>query len=531
MSLRPAIFGSSAQLLQLAAIALLIALLTLNRLGSSDVCGGSEAVMGVFVQQMVEHHDLLFPLDNCSVPMYKPPLFHWTASALDYILGQDAVSSFNLRLPSALYAIAGAILTMVFTLNLLEMRGAVLSGAILAGSYQYISQGRIGLVDMTLTFFETLSLYVFFCWFLLDMEVSVAGRAKRRLHYLFAVTMGLGVLAKGPVGALLPAGAMVAFLASERRWQTLRDLFKLGPLLAGAAVALSWYVACLIGRRFEFLSLQLGSENFGRFFGTLGSMPPWYYIKPLVLNSGPLSLLVPAAVVSALSASHSPRQGDGRYTREERAALCARFFAIFWIVTVVFFELSAFKRRAYLLPVWPASAVLLSWWLLDRVVPRRGIIAYRALLAMCLFLTLGNFLFIPAYELRGCGESLSLVEMLKWPIESLTGRSYPDTYQADSFRHAAAEVNRVVGRSEPLFVFGIDGALEPLLLYLSRCAPQLAGPLYAAPAGYIIAGAQAWEREKHGVPGLVPVLRIPYGKNDLVLLRGDRAKKLESPVQ
>jgi 4-amino-4-deoxy-L-arabinose transferase-like glycosyltransferase len=528
---RSAIFDSSAQLLPLAAVALLVALLTLNRLGSSDVCGGSEAVMGVFVQQMVEHRDLLFPLDNCSVPMYKPPLFHWTASALDYILGQDVVNSFNLRLPSALYAIAGAIVTMLFTLNLLEMRGGVLSGLILAGSYQYIGQGRIGLVDMTLTFFETLSLCAFFCWFLLDAEMLAAGRAKRRLHYLFAATMGLGVLAKGPVGALLPGGAMVTFLTSERRWQTLRNLFKLGPLLAGVAVALSWYVACLIEGRFEFLGLQLGSENFGRFFGTLSYMPPWYYIKPLVLNSGPLSLLVPAAVVSALSAGRSPRQGEGRFSLEERAALCARFFAIFWIVTVVFFELSAFKRRAYLLPVWPASAVLLSWWFLDRVVPRTGIIAYHAALAMCLFLALGNFLFIPAYELRGCGAALSLVEMLKLPVESLAGRSSPDTDQPESYRQAAAEVNRIVGPGEPLFVFGIDGAVEPLLLYLARCAPQLSGPLQAAPAGYVIAGVQAWEREKCAASGFVPVVRIPYGKTYLVLLRGDRGKRLELPMQ
>ncbi|HWX31447.1 MAG TPA: hypothetical protein VNZ53_28935, partial [Steroidobacteraceae bacterium] len=67
--------------LPLAAVALLVATLTLTRLGASDVCGGSEAIMGVYVQQMVENNDLLFPLDNCREPMYKPPLFHWTATA------------------------------------------------------------------------------------------------------------------------------------------------------------------------------------------------------------------------------------------------------------------------------------------------------------------------------------------------------------------------------------------------------------------------------------------------------------------
>ena len=38
--------------------------------------------------------------------------------------------------------------------RLLGPRGAILAGLILCGSYQYISQARIGLVDMTLTFWR-----------------------------------------------------------------------------------------------------------------------------------------------------------------------------------------------------------------------------------------------------------------------------------------------------------------------------------------------------------------------------------------
>src|SRR5262249_44537380 len=158
------------------------------------------AIMGVFVQQMVEHHELLFPLDNCRTPMYKPPLFHWTAAAFDFLTRRKNVSAFDLRLPSALYAIAGAIMTMLFAGNLLVERGALISGAILAGSYQYISQARIGLVDMTLTFFETLALFTFFCWLEVEQD-SGPRRVKTLLHYLLAIAMGLGVLAKGPVGA------------------------------------------------------------------------------------------------------------------------------------------------------------------------------------------------------------------------------------------------------------------------------------------------------------------------------------------
>src|SRR5580693_3043774 len=95
------------------------AVLALHRLGAGDVCTGNEAVEGVFVQQMVEHDHLLFPVENGNVPMYKPPLFHWTAVAIDRVLGIRKVTPANLRLPSALYAIAGAVLAMLLALKFL----------------------------------------------------------------------------------------------------------------------------------------------------------------------------------------------------------------------------------------------------------------------------------------------------------------------------------------------------------------------------------------------------------------------------
>lgn len=514
--------------LPLAAVALLVATLALTRLGASDVCGGSEAIMGVFVQQMVENNELLFPLDNCREPMYKPPLFHWTATALDFVLHKPVVDSFNLRLPSALYAIAGAILTMFFARGLLGMRGAILAGLILASSFQYVSLARIGLVDMTLTFFETLSLFAFFYWCIYADERAPAA-SKRRFHYLVAAAMGFAVLAKGPVGALLPGTAMVIFLASEKRWSSIRDMFKPGPILLGGVIASSWYLACLMARRFEFLSLQIGSENFGRFFGTLGSMPPWYYVTPLLFNSAPWSLLVPVAVTVAIIGRRAPSEVEGHYSQEERAAVSAKLFAIFWLVTVVFFELSAFKRRAYLLPLWPASAVLLSWWVLDRIVPRLGNLAYRASVAVCLVLSLGFFFFIPASELHSCGKTLSLVEMIKWPVEELAGRSSAELNQSISYRQAAKEVNRVVSVDEPLFTVGIDGAEEPLVFYLRRCAPPLQRSLDTLPTGYLIAGPRAMAHGKYKTTRFPIALTIPYRNDDLTLLRSESTKNSLPP--
>src|SRR5271169_6800012 len=202
------------------AIALVIAVLTLHRLGAGDVCTGNEAVEGVLVQQMVEHGQLLFPVENGNIPMYKPPLFHWTAVAIDRLAGIRKVTAANLRLPSAVYAIAGAVLIMIFAYGILGLDAAVLAGLALAGSYQFISQGRFGRVDMTLCFFETLSLFAFLRW--LPRDASLSGRAARfesnlPALYSLATALGFSVLAKGPVGAILPGIAIVIFMFVERR--------------------------------------------------------------------------------------------------------------------------------------------------------------------------------------------------------------------------------------------------------------------------------------------------------------------------
>src|ERR1700722_6281720 len=107
-------------------VAAIMLALTTYRLGVRDVCSGNEAVEGVFVQQMVEHGKLLFPLENGRVPMYKPPLFHWTATAIDLISDTKKVTAFNLRLPSVLYAVAGVIMAMLFAYDIIGLDAAVL---------------------------------------------------------------------------------------------------------------------------------------------------------------------------------------------------------------------------------------------------------------------------------------------------------------------------------------------------------------------------------------------------------------------
>jgi 4-amino-4-deoxy-L-arabinose transferase-like glycosyltransferase len=515
---------------QLGLLVVLIAVLTTNRLNAGSVCGANEAIAGVFVEQMVEHGHWLFPLDDGTGPMYKPPLFHWTATALDRLAGIRKVDTFNLRFPAALYAIAGAVLTIGFALNRFGPTPAALSGLILAASYQYISQGRIGRVDMTLTFFEALSLFSFLWW----LGAVEDGRSSRRvtiLHFLLAASMGLGVLAKGPVGAILPGLAIGLFIVIEKRWTEFRRLMRPLPLIFGLALAMSWYAICLVGRQYSFLSRQIGSENFGRFFGSLGRMPFWYYAQPLLLNAGPISLLVPVAVITALAMlrTRGPDSNFGDNNSAPSEIDCARLFALFWLVTVVFFELAAYKRKAYLLPLWPPSAILLAWWTWRIARPRWGKKTIVALATVCVAMTMIDFFFIPWQETHECGVKLSADQTLEWPFLSMYGKEPSYVTRQDWLRNAARQMNGAMSTNEPLFAYRFAGALEPWIFYLHRKIVRAYGPINMLPSGYVLVRRPIWNDVAEGARGFTKLLTLPDDNSGLVLLHHDTSS-LAEPV-
>jgi len=474
--------------------AILTFILTLHRLGARDVCSGNEAVEGVFVQQMVEQGKLMFPRENGRVPMYKPPLFHWTATAIDLATDRKKVTAFNLRLASALYAVAGVILTMIFAYSILGSQAAILAGLTLAGAFQYITLGRFGRVDMTLTFYEALALFSFLWWIgpAPGEEPSFAQEAvSEPMQYVLALAFGLAVLAKGPVGAMLPLAAMVIFLLTEGR--LIEALRRISPFAVIGAILLgsSWYIACWVNAEYGFLIRQLGNENVGRFFGRLGAMSPFYYVVPLLLNSGPLSLLVPIAVAMGL-ARRTSRAEEIRNPRQAAPLEAVHLFAFFWIVTVIFFSIAAYKRRAYLLPLWPPAAVMLAW-MVTVASERIGVPALKSTYAsLCLVLVAVNFILIPTREARECAT--------------------------DSFRPAAEEIAKVVAPTEPLYLYGFKEEVAPLLFYLDRDAPEFTGKLGDAPPGYIIVPAGVWAQKRGEALDLEPVLQSHHGNRNLIVL-------------
>ena len=524
----------------LVTIALVVALLTLQRLGSAGVCAPPEAAAGLFVQQMVEHGAILFPLANGHSQLDHPPLFPWTALLLDRVAGVTYVTAFNLRLPSALYAIVGALLTTAIASSFLAAGGAILTGLTLAATYPYIAGGRAGSSAMTLCFFTAVALFAFLLWYAPaprpasgPAPASKAARGPGWLRYLLALALGLAVLAHGPTGAIILIVTFLIFMFAEGR---LRDLCRLaapGPLVLFLAAASSWYLASLFDHRYglAFLEHQLGGFNLGRRSGPSAAPTLWSCVKMLLFSAIPLGCIAPIAVYSAIrtwfgpavpptiaasgpATAHRPAQNplavwdtlrmmvlplmDPPATADAlassaRAATAARLLAAFYLVTVTFFALATSRRPAFLLPLWPPAAFLLGWWL-QRLAfnSTYGRATRRLFIAAASAAVLFNLLWLPHQETVACAR--------------------------DSFQDAAAHINRIVGRDEPLYLFALPDEPAALLFYLDRNAPSLTGKLGDAPPGYVIIPATKWNELKDEALTLEPVYTSTSGAYPLMLL-------------
>lgn len=298
------------------------------------------------VQEIFHQGDWLFPLKRGEEIPSKPPLFHWFGTVSSIAWGN--VTEATVRFPSALFATLGVLVIYVLGRYLFNPQTAFWAGVILATSVGYQGEAISARVDMTLSFFVTLTLAVFYLLY----QGILRGSAWRYTWYLL---LGISVLAKGPVGLLLPGMIICAILALRRRWDFLSELcFHKGVILT-LAIPLLWYGLALFRGGEDFFARQILHENLARFFvygeGGTGHQKPFYYYVPyLVLHGLPWSLFLPFVIY----------EGFRRKTFSQEHLL----FLGLWVgIIFVFFSLSAGKRSAYLLPVYPPLSLLVASWL------------------------------------------------------------------------------------------------------------------------------------------------------------------------
>src|SRR4051812_34744527 len=307
-------------------------------LGLSHLWDEDEPKNAVCAREMFERGDWIVPTFNGQLRTDKPILIYWCMIAVYHVLG---VSELSARFPSALAGVGTVVLTFHLGRLMFDKRTGFLASCLSASALMFGVLARGVTPDSLLIVCITASLTSF-----------VAGVASRRggnfnglsagrtgepkpilehgLPPLACVGMyagmGMAVLAKGPIGLVMPLGIIGAYLllcdgvdaapadlswmrrvtryiAPRRTLQIVRTL-RIGwglPLVA--MIVLPWYIAVAFRTNGEWLTRFLGTHNVGRFMQPMEHHRglPIYYLVAILIGFFPGSVFLPVGLWSMIT--------------------------------------------------------------------------------------------------------------------------------------------------------------------------------------------------------------------------------------
>ncbi|MEO8936532.1 MAG: glycosyltransferase family 39 protein [Burkholderiaceae bacterium] len=339
------------------ALLLVFAIAWFGGLGHRKLIKPDEGRYAEIPREMVVSGDWLTPRLNGLKYFEKPPLQYWTTAAAYETFG---VSEWTSRLWTALTGFAGVLVVGFTATRLYDRRTGLFSATVLASGLAYVLLGHFNTLDMGLALFITMT----WCAVLLARDARVrdddpdahcgSGRrgrpshAKRWMMVAWAA-MALATLSKGPVAVVLSGGALVAYLVMSRDWKLLGMLAPVRGLALFVLIAGPWFIAVSRANP-EFAHFFFIHEHVERFLTTEHRRegPIWYFVPVLLAGLLPwLSVAAPAMLL----AWRAPARGGFAPERLMLALIGVVF---------VFFSLSGSKLPSYILPVFPAFAILIG---------------------------------------------------------------------------------------------------------------------------------------------------------------------------
>ena len=300
-------------------------------------------------REMVASGDWVTPRLNGLKYFEKPPLQYWATATVYTVFGEH---QWTARLWPALTGFAGLLLVWFAGLRLFGREAAGYAAMLLGSSLLYVAMGHFNSLDMGVTFFITLGILA------LLLAQTQTDTSKRRNWMLLAwAGIGLAVLSKGLMGLVLPGAALFIYMVAQRDFSLLRRMHWLPGMAVFFLVTAPWFYLVMKANP-EFFERFFIYEHYTRFTTTEhGRSQPWhYFIQILLAGMLPWTLLM---LDTLWRTAFAAKAVDG--TKPAIKNFNAGRFLLIWAVFIyVFFSLSGSKLPSYLLPMFPALALLMG---------------------------------------------------------------------------------------------------------------------------------------------------------------------------
>ena len=279
----------------------------------------------------------------------KPIGIYWLQSAAVILSGQGAEAPIWVYRLVSVLGIAIAVVATAWTgANLFGANAGVAAGLIMAAVFATAFEGRDAKTDAMLLACCVVAQGAL-------AQIYMASRRNEavpsRLRWMFWIAQGAGILIKGPITPLISVLTVAVLFAFERDWRWLSKLKAGRGLALVLLIVLPWLALITWKSGGAFLQQAVGKDLMGKVSQGAEShgVPPGFYVLTYSLFMWPFGLM---AVGAGL-------QGINRLWDDPRVRFCLAWYIPFWLV----FELIPTKLPHYVLPAYPAMALLVGWLL------------------------------------------------------------------------------------------------------------------------------------------------------------------------
>lgn len=327
-----------------AALLLLLGLIWFGTLGTRSLIHPDEGRYASLALEMARSGDWVTPRLNGLLYFEKPALQYWIG-ALSFL--GFGVSEFSARLWPGLAGFL-TVLGVGFTAARLWGHETGVRALAIAASMTWLQVNSHFLtLDAGLTLFLTLAL----CAVLLANNGQPDARQRRRWIWLAWAAMGAAVLSKGLVGIVIPGAVLVLVSLWRRDMSLWRGLHWASGLLIFLAITAPWFVLVSL-RNPGFASFFFLHEHFARYLTEVHQREGawWYYLPFVLVGMLPWTGALPWLL---------------RKDRAEAGIAPRHLLAAWCVFVLLFFSASGSKLPSYILPMFPALALLVAMQLRD----------------------------------------------------------------------------------------------------------------------------------------------------------------------
>lgn len=359
-------------------VALIVAvasIVMLVGLGNTHLWDQDEGYYASAAAEMYARGDAVVPMFNGEMFGHKPPMMYWGMMAGFEMFG---VNELGARFVSAILGAITCVVIYGIAKKLYDAPTGLVAGLAMASSLMFSVASRSATADTHLTLFVSLAFYFWIGDAFRNAREPV--RAPYAIRWstwgLTYAMMGLAVLTKGPIGLLFPMAVIGLFMLtqipirvsaqSSLVSKVLRNIEPYAPiafvktvwrmrpltgLLVVAVIAGPWYWLVQNATSGKFLEEFIGVHHMGRFSHAMDnhSGPFFYYILACLIGMYPWSaFIVPTCMLWV------------RQLRDSQSARATVFVSCWAGVYLVIFSVASTKLPNYVLPAYPALAIMVA---------------------------------------------------------------------------------------------------------------------------------------------------------------------------